>query len=281
MINPTRTTINACIEKWTPVALDVEEASFSVPIRVLAGDALDLAHFVEHYWEPQVLAKRPIPGLKQAATTGMLRKEIAAELLELQLAMSDQFARDHALASNKLEAPVERGELVLSELRQTLAFLFDDGITDENDEKLARTEQAHANPTSHDALALALEAFAHLAEEQRDRMVGLPEFDVGVIDEALVLARRLREQSALKLTQDAMDAQRAAVSLRNRFATLLIERVGIVRSAARYVFRNHPTIARKASSSYERTRRARARQRLRSATNEVSLESAEGTAETA
>jgi hypothetical protein len=228
-----------------------------------------------------VLDKRPIPGLKQAVTTGMLKKEIAEELMELQLAMSDQFARYLMLASSKLEAPVERGEFVLNELRQTLAFLFDDGVTDENDEKLARYEQAHASPTSHDALALALEAFAHFAEEQRERMEGLPEFDVGVIDEALVLARRLREQSALKLTQDSLDAQRAAVSLRNRFAMLLLERIGIVRSAARYVFRNHPAIGRKATSSYERTRRARARRRMQSETNELSLESTEVTAETA
>ena len=261
MTTPTRDIVQAAVEKWTPAALEVEEASFSVPIRVLAGEAIDLAHFIERYWEPQVLDKRPVPGLKQAAATGMLRKEMSDEMVELQLAMSDQFAKYLMLISSKLEAPVERGEFVLSELRHTLAFLFDDGVSDEQDQQLAQYEEVHANPATHDALALALEAYAHFADKHRDRMKGLPEFELGVIDEALDLARRLREQSAIRLTQAESDAQRAAIRLRNQFATLLIERMNTVRNAARYVFRNHAEIARKATSSYERDRRARARRR--------------------
>ncbi len=57
-----------------------------------------------------------------------------------------------------------------------------------------------------------------------------------------------------------LEAKRA-MALRNRLIVLLTERVGAVRSAARYVFRGHPAIVREAMSLYERHRRAASERR--------------------
>ncbi len=85
------------------------------------------------------------------------------------------------------------------------------------------------------------------------------DFEDGIIDEALIVAQRLREQSAVRVTQDAVDKSRQALDQRNRFASLLIERMRTARQTAHQVFRNHPEIAREASSSYEHGRPARRR----------------------
>ncbi len=52
---------------------------------------------------------------------------------------------------------------------------------------------------------------------------------------------------------------RRALDVRNRVATLLVDRMGLVRSAVRFVFRNQPEIARESGSAFERRRRAAAR----------------------
>ncbi|WP_437939441.1 hypothetical protein [Sorangium sp. So ce341] len=50
-----------------------------------------------------------------------------------------------------------------------------------------------------------------------------------------------------------------ALLLRNKLAALLVERMGLVRSAARFVFRSQPEIVREVTSAYERRKRAAAR----------------------
>jgi len=138
-------------------------------------------------------------------------------------------------------------------------FLFDDGKEDENDARLAVIQEAHRDSLSQDAVALALEAFAALAEQHRDRMSGLGGFDVALIDEAGTLAKRLREHSAGKLVGEPTNAQRAALDLRNRIATLLVGRMAQMRTAARFVFRGHPEVVRKMTSAWQRKKRAEGR----------------------
>jgi hypothetical protein len=47
---------------------------------------------------------------------------------------------------------------------------------------------------------------------------------------------------------------------RNQHTAVLLERMGRVRAAARYVFRHHPEILRQATSAYQQRRRAAARE---------------------
>ena len=269
MNNITLETTESIMKKWTPLAAGVPETSPGMPVTVLAGEALDLSHFIQGQWEP-VTGDKARPGLKAALVGGLIEENIAQELSELIVAVSHTHAQFRAITAETLQAPVERGEFLLSEIRQCLEFLFDDGVNDVQDAELARLSESHTDTSSHDALALSLEGFAYYANRFRDRLAELPEFDPAMIDEALVVANRLREQSALKLSSEQQDRQKRALSLRNRLVTLLTERMSKVRRAARFVFRNHPDVARLANSGY--WRRNRARRRVR---EDVSTESQE------
>jgi hypothetical protein len=42
------------LDKWLPVASSIEQvrSSFTPPVRVVLGEAVDLAKFVRDYWDP-------------------------------------------------------------------------------------------------------------------------------------------------------------------------------------------------------------------------------------
>ena len=246
-----REVARTAIEKWSVLARSTRAEKIALPIDVLAEEASVLAHFVDRYWEPHIESGKPVPGLSGAPG---LKREIAAELRELRMAMMEQAARYRMLDERGEKAPVRQGRAILNEIRATLAFLFASGASRQGQARLAQFERAHARAATHDGLALALDAYAHLAEEHRPRLRGMPDFDECAIDEARSIAQRLREHSGRKLTRDN---RQSALGLRNRFATLLLERMRLVRAASRYVFRRHPETVRKATSAYERGRRRR------------------------
>jgi hypothetical protein len=75
----------------------------------------------------------------------------------------------------------------------------------------------------------------------------------------LVVAE-VRERSAARVLGRTSEAGQLLVQ-RNRLAALLLQRMGRVRSAARYVFRNDENIIKQVTSAYQRRRRAAARRR--------------------
>lgn len=200
----------------------------------------------------------------------MIEPSIAEDIRELNVAMTHTHSQFRAVMAANREAPVDRAEFLLSEIRQCLEFLFDDGVDDERDAEYARLSESHTDTSSHDALALSLEGFAYYANRFRERLAPLPEFDVAMLDEALTVVESLRAQSAIKLTNAARDRQRQLLSQRNRFVTLLQDKISIARRAARFVFRNHPEVARLFGSAYERKRRARYRAAAREREETVS-----------
>jgi hypothetical protein len=156
------------------------------------------------------------------------------------------------------QSPTERAAFVLSEIAAGLEFLLDDGVEDAEDVRIERLRAVHDNPVSQDAVAAALSDFAGLAEMHRARLDRLGAFDVALIDEAGVLAAQLRDQSA-KRVAESPDEQQQALELRNRLAAMLYERMQLVRSAARYVYRHDPSRIRRVTSAYQRQRIARYR----------------------
>ena len=148
-------------------------------------------------------------------------------------------------------------------MREVLRWYFDDGKDTQGDAQLAALARAHEEAFSHDALAAALFDYAALAELHRTAITGLGGFDATVIDSAPKIAMALRERSAGPATlEPSMDA-RQILELRNRIATLLVDRIQRVRSAAQFVFRKQPDIVRKVTSAYERQQRATQRRRQR------------------
>jgi hypothetical protein len=263
---------STALEKWRGPAAEVKQVlmRLPVPLHVLTGEAVDVARFCEHHFETvRDSAGRVVrPGLDQAVNGGLFRPELGAEILELQQAVAAAQTEYLLSVAPMTEAPLERADFVLAELNATLSFMFDNGVEDENDARLATLQATHTSPVSQDALAAALDDYAGLADMHRDDIAGIGGFDPAMIDEARTLAAELREQSAIKLSGTPPSAQRAALDLRNRLATLLWERIVIVRNTARFVFRNDERTLRKATSAYQRRRRADARRAKQEAERE-------------
>ena len=158
-------------------------------------------------------------------------------------------------------APVDRARYVISEIRGVLQWYFDDGQLAQTDAQLAELVRAHEGAFSQDALAAALADYGALAAMHRDAIAGLGGFDAALIDEAPLLAERLRDHSAGPAAPEPSVSRHHALELRNRVGALLYERVQRVRRAARFVFRWHPKLVRQVTSSYARQQRASHRRR--------------------
>jgi hypothetical protein len=129
------------------------------------------------------------------------------------------------------------------------------GVEDIEDERLVRLNAQWEDAASQDAIASALDDYAAFAEMHEDGVNGLGGFNIAMIAEARNLAKQLRERSARKLVGVPTGEPVAALDLRNRIATLLMSRMSQIRSIARFVFRHHPQLSRRVTSSYERKRR--------------------------
>jgi hypothetical protein len=121
-------------------------------------------------------------------------------------------------------------------------------------------------------MALGLDSFAGLADLYRKELGKVAGFDLELIAEARSLADALRQRSALQLAQGNLNEQRATLALRNRLLTRLLERVANVRRAAQYLFRAHPDIARRFTSTHERKQRSARRRKAEAAAETSSAE---------
>ncbi len=269
----------ADIDRWMAeaAALPNDDFIYNLPIHVFLAEATDVATFHQMFWESSTRNRVSLPGLKSAMIKGvpsLLGPSTGEEILSLQRAAHELRTRHQVAAGLSVPGPAERGRRILAEIQAVLAYRFDDGVLEPADAHLAKIDADHANdPDSHDALALALEDYARFGKLHRETLDGLGEFSAALLDEALVVAdevRRLPSAPALA-TPDA----KAALALRNRFFTLLAQRVSAVRAAARFVFRDHPDIARLATSAYGRRRKAAERSASKAAAGEVVSEDAE------
>ncbi len=247
--------------KWEAAAAKVplDAPRPGVPWSVLMGEAADVARFVRNHWDPVEGDPRAArPGLSTVASRISLA--IADEIEELKhLAETAQSAYLLASAPPPSSDVRAKAEKTHSELVRALDYLFDDDVEDERDAQLATLRATHADTGAHDALAAALINFAALASTHRKGLAAMGGFDTKVIDDARALAAELQ-----KIPTPAERAQRGAESdkqraLRDGLAALLMERMRRVRSAARWVFREHPEVARLSTSAFARDRRTAAR----------------------
>ncbi|MDI1478229.1 hypothetical protein [Polyangium sp. y55x31] len=258
--------------RWSEVVrsmnVDAEALPQSpVPLHVLFGEAVDVARFFEKYYKTQVgeggvVLRR---GLDSVAGRGKgkgarrIGPKTGKEILSIQRAAQEAQTRYLLTVDTAKpdEDPLERGLFLLGEIKAALTYHFDDGVTDAADAQLARVSAAHeADPRSADAVAAALADHAALAATYEKELDGFGGFSAAYIDEAKKVAAALREKPTRVATSEAT---RDALLLRNRLVALLLERIGIVRAAARFVFRDRPEIVREATSEYARKRRAEAR----------------------
>ena len=243
-------------------ALPSDEFKGSVPIPIMLGEAIELVGFVRDYWKTERDKKTHAITQRGLDLAGKERlpASTGAELKDLVRQVQMAHTAYQLTVDPKSIAAVKmaRGQFVLAEITSTLEWLFKDSVEDERDAQLANLQSAHkADAQTPDALALALEDFATLADLHRKEMDGLGAFDATLIDEARMLANALR---ALPSTPPvASVASRAALAKRNRLLQLLVARVSLIRAATRFVFRSDSEMLRKVTSAFERKRRAQAR----------------------
>jgi len=253
----------SAIERWAPEAQKAPdgELRLSVPLHVLLGEAVDVARFFEKYFPSQegTDGRTARPGLDTVADERRhLTASTGQDILSLCEAVQSSQTAYLLTLSPQGAAPMERGRFVVDEMSSTLEWLFDDGVEDTRDAQLASVVAEHeTDPDSADALASELEDYAALAGAHRKAMDGLGGFDPALIDEAKTLAAELRARPATPIVLS--DESRNAKSLRDRLATVMLGRMNVVRSAARFVYRQWPEIVREVTSAYERRRRAAAR----------------------
>lgn len=254
------------LDKWRAAAATMTGGALalSMPLDVFLGEAIDVAKFHAKYWKAQRDDDGNVvfPGLELGVGKGPRKKPLKSttnkDIRSLhQAALYADTLYQFALAP-VVRAPAQEGRQVLGKLSAALAWAFDDGIEDENDTKLANLEARYADPTSHDALANALDAYATLAHEVRELLESFEIFDVSNIDRARVIARHLRDAPGKATTGDEAAA---ALELRNRVCQLLQKHVKLVRDAAGFVFQDYPEVRREATSSYLRRQRAAGRSR--------------------
>lgn len=233
-----------------------------VPLHVLLSEAIQVAKFTKTFW--QSTATRP--GLESAGAS--LPDSIGDDILATRAALQE--AQTLYLEAKYLEAksrPVAaqgqrtaRARFVLAELKATLAWLLKGKEDAPAGRSLANIRRAHkADSASRSALAQALHDYASLAQRLQEDLNGLGGFDLAFIAEALRLADTVSgAQRDGRMTPPKVAAARL---LRDQVASLLQEKMGLVRAAARFVFRGQAEIIRQVTSDYERALRGQRREK--------------------
>lgn len=254
------------LQKWRATAAEMPGGALSLnmPLDTFLGEAIDVAKFHAKYWKAQRDEDGVVvfPGLELGVGKGPRKKPLKSttgkDIRSIREAARHADTLYQFALAPVVRAPAQEGRQVLGKLSTVLAWAFDDGIEDENDTKLANLEARHADPSTHDALANALDAYATLADEVRDLLASFEIFDVANIDRARVLARQLRDAPSKATTSDEAAA---ALDLRNRLCQLLLKHVKLVRDAAAFVFQDYPEVRREATSAYLRRQRSALRSR--------------------
>lgn len=264
---------------WTTTAatLDASEVTSNLPVAVLTGESVDVAKFVGNRWSPVIEAKKVVlPGLSSAvradqtptafAAVPALHEGIAQEILTLRALVQETHTQ--ALLSTKSsggeEHPRFEAETQLADLRGAAESYLDDGVETDEDAQLRAVNDAHANdPETDDALAGALDDYATFVETLLPGIDGYADFSASWITRARELSAALRIAPAAGAA--AVRAPNPLIELRNRLGTLLLRRMTLVRSKARFVFRKFPAVAREATSAYQRRRRAENRRAKKAA----------------
>jgi hypothetical protein len=238
-----------------------DDIQLTVPLHVAPGEGTKAAAFFRKYYKAD--KKAGLPGLSSVGDklSPHLDEEIDS-LVEEAANANGVYLSTHDPKTDT--SKLDRAKFLLDEIGGALEFLFDDGKQDENDAALGAVLSAHkSDPFTPDALALALDDYAHLAKEHAKELDGLGDFDADLIPEAFALAKELRAMPPA--SPAAAAASKIALGQRNRLLQLLDIRVRQVRACARWVFRNHPAVVQEATSVYQRKRRVEAQRAAKKA----------------
>jgi len=256
---------------WAPLAASqpAGELRISSPIENLISEAADLARFVADHWQTKRDGDTIVtPGLQMVNRhKSKLRftDDSATELLGLMATVQAAQTTYVLTVGPKGSGDVrDAARHDLSELQGAIEQVLDDGVEDDNDRRLAKLDDAHHEPTNDDTLASALADYAGLARDaeiypELQELAAGEGFDLGTVARCEQHANTLRLLPATPRPKGEEELR--AFEQRNRLVNLLQQQLRLIRGAARWVFRDHPKVARLATSAYERRQRAEARRK--------------------
>lgn len=252
--------VDAIVRRWTQRTATLSDEGPRLPVGALLGEAIDVAEFIETNFHEKTSNGLVTPGLSEYVKDEGFTAETSTELRELQLAGNTIDSRYQNLAQKEEGTTVEVAEALIRELRFALSFVLEDGEHPAGEEQLERLRDKEAENRSQDGVALVLDNYRELAREYAKELSTVPDYDAGLVDEAIAVAQGLRQRSADALSGNTARQQRELLSLRNRFLTAIADRLKESRRVIRYVFRDHPDLVKRATSSYARSSKRRARQ---------------------
>jgi hypothetical protein len=237
-------------DRWRREAKSQGEAKIGLPLASLLGEALDLAAHFDAHWG--AAAEAPDGPCFSQLDGRRIYRQLGEEIRELAQVIASVQAARSLTRRPPIASALSAGQRLLSELRSTLAFVFDDPQDERARAQLERLAKEFTGTLSQDALALALESYADLLTEHRAEVERETNFDFAECEQARCVAAALRQNSSNLLTAAA---SQQTTALRNQLLTLLVARMRSVRRAARYLFREDPERIKLFESVHERARR--------------------------
>lgn len=188
--------VTELVGRWSTLTREQEEAESTIPVLVLTSEAVDLAQLLDDYFAPRSSDDEELPGLESVVATGQLLPALAGELREIALALGSVQRGYETLLKKADNAPIERADRLMQELRATLSFILEDGQHEEGALKLAKLRELYLDEQSHDGVAMMLEAYADLATTVEEELTKIDGFDVAMLDECMQIGADLRQRSA-------------------------------------------------------------------------------------
>ena len=218
-----------------------------MPIKIFFNEAIETALAMQNHWE----ASKTRPGMVVMADFMSLADAIhLISLAGVGTYIQGRIIFLNTKTSEKKEL-MERAFFIFSEIKPALEFILDDGVTESADHALAGAKSRLSEDHSVGTVVQGLVDLSEIAEEKKDQLRMLGDFDLNLIEEAKELAKEIGLVGPVRIDDEVSEN----IKLRNRVCHLVNTRVREIRRAARYVFRKHPDIVRKFTSTYQRRRR--------------------------
>ena len=244
------------LNKWMEKILELNKKDIKgigMPLGVFFNEANETALAFHNFWE----TTKTRPGM--SAVSGFMSQTIADDVISLVKVGNYVQSRIIFLnmkTSEKKEL-MERVFYIFSEIRAALEFILDDDVTESSDHALNKAKSRLAKDSYIGTIVQGLVDYSAIAEEKKDKLRMLGDFDLSLIEEAKELAPKIVEIGAIKADDEISENMK----LRNRICTLIMLKVREIRRAARYVFRKHPDVIRKFTSTYQRRKRLETKRR--------------------
>lgn len=221
----------------------------ATPQAVLLQEAVALAGLFSRHWQTVAEGSRVVrPGLELAAPR--LSPKTGEEILGLVAAIRDAHVEAAARPKPRADGAVlERARFVIEELDAIIAW----HLAERAGPQLAEVRKEARRGASVDATASALAHYAELASHHLAELAAVPGFDRALVGEARQLATALRERD--HRADVKRSGHHAATVRRRELLGQLVEKMGLVRAAARFVYRRDPDVVRLFTSEYARKKK--------------------------